>query len=254
MIQRSFNHKYRTAALVGAAVVFSATSAVSVQAQALANLFGGTKSDNTASVTGVVTLGQTGTGALGSNYAGTVTTPLGVLGSISETVNSTAAPNDFELTTAGVTNGGTFNASASIGSAGLQPNSFYQLSFTSTNNNSANLLSNAGFVLTLQNGTVIVNTLTGLGILNTVNVLGLIDGANNAVNVVFETPASVTAGSALNVAFEGTLGTAVGTGNPELIISGASINQVPEPGTVAMVCMGLVGLAFWRSRHRVLFA
>ncbi len=249
MIQRSFNQNYRAAALVCAAVVFSTVSAARVQAQALTNLFGGTQSSNAATAAVTVLGGNTTSGvvALGSGYNGTITLPVSVLATVSETVNAPATPNDYVLTATGVTLGATFNANKDFTTAGLQPSSTYALTFTSTNSGSVNLLGSAGFSLSLG-GTTFANTSTGLGILGVANVLGVLNNGGTTT-VQFTTPANITPASTVNIAFLGTLGTTVGLGNTTLVVSGASISQVPEPSTVATALIGMVGLAVWRARR-----
>ena len=261
MIQRSLNQTNRTAALVGAAVVFSTVAASQLRGQALTNLFGGAPSDASASATvtavvGGVVVGGSTTGSsttLGAGYSGSVGLGTAALSSITETVNTSTTPNDFTLTTTGASAGDTFSASTTVNNVSLLPNTTYQFTTTKNTASTLNLFNNVAFTLTL-NGTQLANTATGFGVLGgTANVLGLLTNGSTA-SFDFTTPATIPANSALSFAISGGLGANANLTGAELQLTGASISQVPEPGTVAMACAGLLGLAFWRSRRGVLFA
>ena len=260
MILRSFNNNLRTAALSLAAVVtLAAASAHSAHAQALNNLFGGTTSNAAANVASLVNIngGQTNTNTLGSGYTGTVTLPAGVIASLNETLNGTGAtgtaPNALVLTATGISAGATFLATKNFGDAtafGLLPNTQYQFAVSRGNGSTAGLLGNVNFTLSLD-GTAFVNSSTGTGVLGglAVNVGNLLTN-NGSANFVFTTPAVIPAGSQFSFATSGNIGVSVGvTGSSAYILSGAAVTQVPEPGTVAAVVVGMVALAAWRTRH-----
>ena len=261
MIKRSLNQKCRAAALVGAAVVFSTAATVRVQAQALTNLFSGATSTDSASaavtlVVGGTVVGGTTTGSsttLGAGYSGSVALGNAALSSITETVNTPTTPNTFTLTTSGASLGDTFSANTTLNNVSLLPSTTYQFTATKGTASTLNLFNNLAFALTL-NGTQLANTATNFGILGgTANVLGLLTNGSTA-SFTFTTPATIPANSALSFAISGGLGTNVNLTGAELQLTGASISQVPEPGTVAAACVGLVGLACWRSRRGVQFA
>ena len=130
----------------------------------------------------------------------------------------------------------------------LQPNTTYQFLATKSTASTLNLFNNLAFTLTL-NGTQLADTATNFGILGgTVNVLGLLTNGNTA-SFTFTTPSTIPANSALSFAISGGLGANANLTGAELQLTGASISQVPEPSTVASACVGLLGLAFLRSRR-----
>lgn len=261
MIKRSLNQNYRAAALVCAAVVLSAISAASTQAQGLTNLFGGSSGSTT--LTGTpATLGlgtpamNVTTGSLGSAYTGTVTVNNGVGSTISETLNTTTST--LSASTGGaVTLGGTFDATKNFATAGLQPNTTYQFSITKGSGSTLSLLTGLTVVLGAD-GTMFANNTTGFGILGglSVNLLTLFN-TNDTATFTFVTPATITPNSTLNFDVTGQIGANSGLlGATTFSLTGAAIAPVavPEPGTVASVVVGLGALAVWRTRRTALGA
>lgn len=237
MIKKSYHQSFRAVAAFAVAAVLSA--AVSASAQTIdTNIFGGTGTPTTLSATSVAG-SNFATGPFGPGFTGNLSFGLGALTTLSQSIsNGTYLISETGLT--GLT--ANFDASKTFADSSLAAGQFYRFTLTNTNVSALNLLS--GFNIQVSTGsgantTVIADTGTGVGLIGVTNVIGLFNSGGVAT-FTFQAPANLPATS-INVTFSGGL-TASALGST-FAFTGASINQVPEPGTYAAVGVGLFALA-----------
>ena len=147
--------------------------------------------------------------------------------------------------------GGNFVASKLI-TATFLPNQSYSFTLTATTTAELSLLSGLNVMFsTVENGTptTVYSASGGTGLLGIANVLNLFNGTTTAT-FNFMTPAAVAAGSPITVTISGGL-TAAALANDTFTLSGATLNAVPEPGTVGAMGVGIVGLALAHFRRRL---
>ncbi len=260
MTQTSYHHTYRAAfAIAAAATVFLTSHA---DAQMLGqNIFGGTNTSpiSVSTPTGTLSASTAPTTAqVGPGFTGTVILNAGALDKLTETIDGAAGTLVATETGPGVLGlpvaagvGGTFVATKTIG-ATFVPNQSYSFTLNATTTAELSLLSGLNVMFsTVENGTptTIYSASGGTGLLGIANTLNLFNGTTTST-FNFMTPAAVTAGSPITVTISGGL-TAAALANDTFTFSGATLNAVPEPGTVGAMGVGIAALVALRFRRRL---
>ena len=214
------------------------------RAQQIADIFSGTNTPGATAVTAnaTVMLGDTETATIGPGFATTVSLPLGVLDSLTATINPANAPGTFSLANSGLTGiGGTFSADKLFSTTSLSGGMEYQFQLTKTTATAISLLSALNVTIS-AGGTPLVNTSNGG------NLLTLFGGGNTAT-LTFTTPPVLTNNGPLEIAVSG--GTTAALLGNSVVFTGASFAAVvPEPGSVAATLVGVSGLMMVRWHRR----
>ena len=242
----------RAAAVVLAAAAFS-FNIHHASAQQVVDLFGGTI--GTPTQLSVFTPGlpalpssASTSGSFGPGYSGTLALGISSGTTLTEGFTNPGTGNDLAFTLAGPAAVGTSATATKAFGAILSPNTTYSFTLTRVNAAAVSLLGTFGVSLSNSVSGAFLDTTSGQGLAGAVDVLGLF-GTGNTSTFTFTTPASYNPQGNLGVTFtENVLATAANGG---ISLSGASINQVPEPNTFAAMLLGAGGLIALRFRRRL---
>lgn len=253
MIRTSSATIRRAAAVVLAAAVLPFL-APRASAQQIVDLFGGTIGTPTGlsvSTPGLPALPSTAntSGAFGPGYNGTLVLGTSSGTTFSEGFSNLGTGNALTFTLAGTAALGSSATASKTFGAILAANTTYAFTLTRANAAAIGLLSNVGISLSNSLSGAFLNTTSGLGLLGAVDVISLFGATGTTATFTFTTPVNYNPAGNLQVTFTDTLLATAVSGTTTL--SGASINQVPEPGTVAAMLLGAGGLVALRFRRRL---
>jgi len=225
------------------AIIVAATLtgvASSACAQMLGNVFAGSNGSNptVVSTTSAVLSGSSNTAVIGPDFSTTVTLGLGVVDTLTATLNSSAAPGALTISETGVTGLlGNFSVGKTFTSVNLTASTPYQFVLTASQASQIALLSNLSLTITIAGVQV-----------NSSSLFSLFNGGTNAT-VNFTTPAVLNPAGPLGITIAGTTTAALLGG--AVTFSGATFDQVPEPKTWAFLAAGLGLLSSVQSIRRV---
>ena len=250
MIRTSPNTTLRAAAVVLAAAVLPFLTP-RASAQQVVDLFAGAIGTPTQLSISTTTLSgaQSTGGGFGPTYTGTLSLNGGSNDTLSEGFVNPGTGNALFISQTGTALlGGSATASKTFGAI-LAANTTYSFTLTRANAAAVNLLGSFGISLSNSVSGAFLNTSTGQGLAGIVDVLGLFGTAGTTSNFTFTTPANYNPAGNLAVTFTENLPVNALAGS--ITLTGASINQVPEPGTVAAMLLGAGGLVALRFRRRL---
>ena len=238
---------YRAAAACVAAAALSLTTTHHAAAQTV-DLFGGTLGTPVSLSIGGIGNNTVGSvnGPFGPGFTGTLTEGIGVLNTLSEGFTANGGSNTFTISNSGLaTAGGSTLASKTYTSA-LSPGGTYALTLTRTTGFTVGLL--GSFNLTLSaGGTPFLSTTPGSGLLGAgIDLLGLF-GSNGVESFQFTVPTNATGALGLTLTSTEPVGSLAGS----YVFQSATLNAVPEPGSVAASFLGAAGLMALRFRRRL---
>ena len=242
--------QYRAAVALVAAAVLSVSAAHRASA-ANVDLFGTdpTTPVNTPSIlsaSATVALAGSNSGVFGApGYAGTIAAGAGALNTISESFTPNGTSNSLTISESGVAGALSSTTATKSFTGFLTPGTTYSFTLTRTAGFTVGLLNGFTVALTAGGNNVFINS-TGTGLLGTVDALSLF-GTNNAATFTFTTPATL-ASTNLQAVFSSSL--PVGVAGGSITFASASVTQVPEPRTVAVLMIGMTGFALLRLRRR----
>ena len=225
------------------------------------NIFGGSNGTNATTLsTNDATISASTvpvSGIVGPGFASTVTLNAAALDTLTETINAnnsgtlTAREAGSGVIGLGTGVGGTFTASKTIG-ATFVPGQAYAFTLTASNAAAVSLLAGASVTLASQDTSgmalTVYSTPGGTGLLGLANAVNLF-GSSNTTTFNFTAPANVSLTAPIMVTVSG--GLTASALNSTFTFSSATLNAVPEPGTVGALCVGIGGLALLRFRHRL---
>lgn len=261
MTRKYHHHTHRAAFAIAAAATLLFTSHADAQMLGQ-NIFGGTNPGATSvsTPTGTVAVSTVPTTAtIGPGFTGTVVLNAGAQDTFTESIN---AGNNGTLmvqeTGQGVLNilnlplgvgvGGSFAATKAI-QANFVPNQSYSFTLTTTSAGAVNLLSSFNVQFFANPAApAVFGAATGTGLLGVANVLNLFNNTNTAT-YTFTAPANVDTTDPITISISGGLTGSVL--NNSFSFTNATLNAVPEPGTVGAMGVGIAGLALAHFRRRL---
>ncbi len=250
MTRKYHHHTYRAAFAIAAAATTFLASHASAQMLGM-NIFGGTNTPGPTSISttsAVITVTPPVTGPLGPGFSGTVSLPVGVISTLTETLN---VGGNATLTAGetGVGALGNFSATKAL-SVDFVPNQSYSFTLVTTNNAALSLLSGFNVAFTTNGSTpaTVYSASNGTGLLGAAQLLSLF-GSGNTATFNFTAPANVDTTAPITVTISGQLAaSALGS---TFSFTSATLNAVPEPGTVGAMGVGMAGLAMLHFRRRL---
>ena len=254
MIRTSPATIHRAAAIILAAAVLPFLTPHTAYAQQVVDLFGGaigTPTQLSVSTPGLPAAPSTATtgGTFGPGYTGSLTLGLSTGTTLSESFSNPGTGNALSFTLTGTAAGGINATAAKTFGAILSPNTTYAFTLTRANAAAVNLLGTFGVSMSNSISGAFLNTTSGQGLAGIVDVLGLFGTTGTTSTFTFTTPATYNPTGNLTVTFTENVLANAASGN--ITLNGASINQVPEPGTVAAMLLGAGGLVALRFRRRL---
>lgn len=251
MTRKHYHPTYRAALSIAAAATTFIASHTSAQMLGM-NIFAGTNTPGATSISttsAVLSVTPPVTGPIGPGFTGTVSLPLGVVDTLTETLNvgGNGTLTASETGVVGVL--GSFSATKALPLT-FVPTQAYSFTLTTTNNAAVGLLSGFNVAFT-TNGTTpatIYSASGGTGLLGVAQVLNLF-GSGNTATFNFTAPAGVDTTAPITVTISGQL--AATALNSTFSFTNGTLDAVPEPGTVGAMGVGIAGLALLRFRHRL---